>query len=47
LYKAAGEDYLKISKVANTPIAEFLYFVNYQVDYNEVEDERIRKAQQK
>jgi hypothetical protein len=47
LYKASGNDYLKIKEIVNTPVAEFLYFINFQVEYNEVEDERIRKAHQK
>jgi len=41
--KAADYKFLNVSKVVNSPAAEFLYYLNYMIDFNEAEDERIKK----
>jgi hypothetical protein len=43
IIKAADYKLLNVGKVLNTPVAEFLYYLNYMIDFNEAEDERIKK----
>jgi len=42
--RAADYKYLEIDKVMGSPVAEFLHYLNYMVDFNEAEDEKIRKV---
>lgn len=43
IMKAADYKFLNVSKVVNSPVAEFLYYLNYMIEFNEAEDERIKK----
>jgi len=42
--RAADYNFLAINKVVNSPVAEFLHYLNYMVDFNEAEDEKIRQV---
>ena len=44
LFAAAGEDYLKITKVVESPADEFLFFVNYIKRKNELDTARIKRT---
>ena len=43
IYTCAKGEYLNIKEVVKTPVKEFLFFINYQIEYNEAEDEEIKK----
>ena len=43
LYAAAGEDYLKIREVVDSPAEEFLFFINFLKRKNQLDAARIKK----
>lgn len=43
IYIAAGENYLDISKVVETPAIEFLNFMNFYKKKSELDYNRIKK----
>jgi hypothetical protein len=44
LYTAAGERYLDISKVVDSPADEFLFYINFVKRKNELETARIKRS---
>lgn len=47
VYKAAGGNYLKINDVLQSDLEDFLFFINYTIRLNELENQRIQKANNK